>query len=81
MSWGNCQRVPAVLWIVVPPLLYPATFHQEREPGSGVKTVTTQCDGKKLFEPSIFLQANICWQFHVLVNQVETKISEHSGAL
>ena len=26
MSWGNCQRVPAVLWTVVPPLLYPATF-------------------------------------------------------
>ena len=54
MSWGNCQRVPAVLWIVVPPLLYPATFHQEREPRSRGKAVTMQCDGKKLFEPSIF---------------------------
>ena len=115
MSWGNCQRVPAVLWIVVPPLLYPATFryfqvlwgtwgtgtwgncmrrvpaavlwtvvppllypaNQEREPGSGGKTVTTQCDEKLLFEPSIF-----CKQIFVgNWNQVETKISEHSGAL
>ena len=26
ISWGNCQRVPAVLWINVPPLLYAGTL-------------------------------------------------------